>query len=124
MMRAVALLLLAMPALCRADDDLAVQLNKQIMKCWSPSAAFKDATRPEQLIVQYEIALNLDGSIAQPPQLSANPSLAAGDPVARAAAEAARRAIWACAPYTMPPNRYEQWREVVLSFDASHLLTK
>lgn len=123
-MRWAALVLLAMSAVCRADDDLAVRLNKQIMKCWSPSPAFKEAARPEQLIVEYEIELNLDGSIAQPPQLSANPSLVAGDPVARAAAETARRAIWACAPYKMPLNRYEQWREIVLSFDASPLLKK
>ena len=122
MMRLAAPVLLATSVLCRADGDLAAQLVKQVMRCWSPP--LKEATRPEQLVVQYGVALNLDGSIAQRPQLSANPLVAAGDPVARAAADAALRAIWACTPYKMPPNRYAQWREIVLSFDARRLLTK
>jgi len=63
--------------------------------------------------VSYELFLNRDGSVAQPPQLTADSAAAAaGDPYMRAAAEAARRAIYTCAPYTLPADRYNQWHDV------------
>jgi hypothetical protein len=57
--------------------------------------------------------LNPDGSVARPPQLVGDSAAnAAGNPYTRAAAEAARRAIYECAPYKLPANRYDQWKEI------------
>ncbi|MGH6876760.1 MAG: hypothetical protein ACREHV_05190 [Rhizomicrobium sp.] len=85
--------------------DLQDALRSQIQPCWSPPVG---APHPERLIVSFDLFLNPDGSVAQPPQLLANSS----DPYFRAAADAARRAIYTCAPYKLPADRYAQWREI------------
>lgn len=93
--------------------DLKAMLQSMIYKCWSPPVG---APHPEQLVVSYELFLNPDGTVAQAPQLVAN-SGSPGDPYARAAIEAARRAIYTCAPYQLPADRYAQWRDVIFRFD-------
>jgi type IV secretory pathway VirB10-like protein len=95
--------------------DLRAMLQSEIYRCWSPPVG---APHPEKLIVSYELFLNRDGSVAQPPQLTADSSSAAtSDPYMRAAAEAARRAIYTCAPYKLPADRYNQWHDVTFVFD-------
>jgi outer membrane biosynthesis protein TonB len=90
--------------------DLQDALRSQIQACWSPPAG---APNPAQLVVSFDLFLNSDGSVAQPPQLAADSEAAAArDPYVRAAAEAARRAIYTCAPYKLPADRYSQWREI------------
>ena len=57
--------------------------------------AGRRAACADELMVDFDLFLNPDGSVAQPPQLAANSAAAAaGDPYTRAAAEAARRAIY------------------------------
>ncbi|HEV2561305.1 MAG TPA: hypothetical protein VGT78_04125 [Rhizomicrobium sp.] len=93
-----------------ATMDLVDSLRNQIAQCWSPPIG---APHPEQLVVVFDLFLNSDGSVAQPPQLAADSAAAAAsDPYVRAAVEAARRAIFTCAPYKLPANRYSQWREI------------
>lgn len=89
--------------------DLQALLLSQIRPCWSPPVG---APHPEELIVDFDVVLNPDGSVARPPQLLADSSASAGDPFFRAAAEAARRAIYTCAPFKLPQDRYSQWREI------------
>ena len=90
--------------------DLQDSLRSQIAQCWSPPVG---APRAEDLIVDFDLFLNKDGSVAQTPQLTGDSaSAASGNPYTRAAAEAARRAIYECAPYKMPADRYDQWREI------------
>ncbi len=94
--------------------DLRALLQSEIYRCWSPLVG---APHAEKLIVSYELFLNRDGSIARPPQLTAESSgAAASDPYMRAAAEAARRAIYTCAPYNLPADRYNQWHDVTFTF--------
>lgn len=100
--------------------DLADALRNQIAQCWSPPVG---APHPEDMIVSYELFLNPDGSVAQPPQLAAqSQAAAAGNPFLRAAAEAGRRAIYTCAPYKLPADRYNQWRDITLVFDPRHMI--
>jgi len=100
--------------------DLRDALKSQIAQCWSPPVG---APHPEQMIVTYELFLNADGSVAQPPQLAADSAAAASrDPFMRAAAEAARRAIYTCAPYKLPANRYGQWRDIEFEFNPRDML--
>lgn len=95
--------------------DLASALQSEIYRCWSPPMG---APHPEKLIVTFDLFLNRDGSIAQPPQLTSNSAAAmGGDPYMRAAVEAARRAIYTCAPYKLPADRYSQWQVVEITFD-------
>lgn len=90
--------------------DLQDALRSQIAQCWSPPVG---APHAQDLIVDFDLLLNPDGSVAQPPQLVGDSvSAAATNPYTRAAAEAARRAIYECAPYKLPQDRYSQWREI------------
>lgn len=99
--------------------DLAALLQSQIYHCWSPPTG---TPHPERLIVKYEVFLNRDGSVAQPPQLAPETaSAAAGDPYMAAAVGAARRAIYTCSPYKLPADRYAQWRNFTFVFDPRQL---
>jgi outer membrane biosynthesis protein TonB len=93
--------------------DLQALLSSQIKPCWSPPVG-----APHPVIVDFEVFLSPDGSVAQPPQLLAN----SGDPYFRAAAEAARRAIYSCAPYRLPADRYNLWRDINYHFDPSEMM--
>ena len=100
--------------------DLKSILKSEIHRCWSPPTG---SPHPEKLIVTFELFLRRDGSVAQPPQLSADSRAAvARDPYMRAAADAAQRAIYACAPYNLPADRYNDWRDVLFTFYPADVL--
>jgi outer membrane biosynthesis protein TonB len=99
--------------------DLRDALKNAIEQCWNPPAG---APHPEQLIVSFHLTLNPDGSVVGTPQLTAESNAAAaGNPFMRAAADAARRAIFVCAPYKLPPDRFADWRESTINFDPRDL---
>jgi outer membrane biosynthesis protein TonB len=93
--------------------DLISMLASQIYKCWSPPVGAPNAG---DLTVSFELFLTPDGNVAQPPQLKANSVPAGGESYARAAVDAARRAIYTCAPYQLPADRYAQWADVTFNF--------
>ncbi len=100
--------------------DLSDALKNMIAQCWNPPVG---APHPERLIPVFRLFLNPDGSVAQPPQLAADSAAAAaGDPFMRAAAEAARRAIYTCAPYKLPADKYNVWRVINFDFDPSKMV--
>jgi hypothetical protein len=82
------------------------------------------APNPEQLIVQVRVFLAPDGNLLQPPQLEpATRAAAASNQYMRTAAEAASRAINVCAPYKrLPTDKYDAWREIVMTFDPSKMI--
>lgn len=95
--------------------DLASLLQSLIYRCWSPPVG---SPHPERMIVRYELFLNRDGSVARAPQLTPESAAAvASDPYMAAAAGAARRAIYTCAPYRLPADKYAYWRDVIFTFD-------
>ena len=96
--------------------DLADALLNQIEQCWSPPVGAPNAAA---LVVEFEVFLNPDGSVARPPQLTGQ---SGSDSYIRAAAEAARRAIYTCAPYKLPANRYSQWRDITMTFDPRKMM--
>jgi type IV secretory pathway VirB10-like protein len=95
--------------------DLVDALKNQIAQCWSPPVG---APHPERLIPQFKLFLAPDGRVAQPPQLAADSAAQAGsDPFMRAAVDAAQRAIYTCQPYKLPPDKYNEWRDITIDFD-------
>jgi hypothetical protein len=86
--------------------DLADALQSQIQKCWSPPVGAPNAA---DLVVDLDLRLNRDGSVAA---LQLAPGVNTGNPYTRAAAEAARRAIYECQPYRLPADRYSDWSEI------------
>ena len=101
--------------------DLRDALLAQIRECWNVPVG---APTPEKLIVQVRVFLARDGSLAQPPLLEPQTrAAAASDPYMRTAAEAALRAVNVCEPYKLlPAERYDAWREIVMTFDPSRMV--
>jgi len=100
--------------------DLADSLRGQIYRCWSPPTGAPDA---RDLIVDYDLTLNPDGTVGRLQLTPGSAMAAAANSYTRAAAEAASRAIYECQPYRLPPDRYGQWREInPLRFDPRQMM--
>jgi hypothetical protein len=100
--------------------DLADALRSQIYRCWSPPTG---APNPQDLVVDYDLSLNPDGTVARLGMTAGTAAEAATNGYTRAAAEAASRAIYECQPYRLPPDRYNLWREInPLRFDPRQMM--
>jgi outer membrane biosynthesis protein TonB len=96
--------------------DLSDALKSQIYQCWSPPVGAPNA---EDLVVDFDLTLNPDGTVAH----ASSDATGSGNPYTRAAAEAARRAIFQCQPYKLPADRYSQWRDInPLRFDPRQMM--
>ena len=96
--------------------DLATYFFNKVRPCWYISG-LAGAPNPETLVVQIEVSLNPDGSVASPPQLTAQSMAnAATNRYLKATADSAIRAITQCAPFKLPPDRYAEWRQSVVNF--------
>ncbi|MBI1260989.1 MAG: hypothetical protein GC184_04630 [Rhizobiales bacterium] len=94
----------------------------QMQKCWSIPAG---AANAEELSVNISVYLNLDGSLARPPELTDRARLLTGGPYYRAAAEGVIRAIRRCEPYKLPADSYlgaNGWNRLDLNFDPREML--
>ena len=89
--------------------DLVDALRSQIARCWSPPTGAPNAN---DLVVDYDLSLNPDGTVGRLQMTPGTTIQAAGNGYTRAAAEAASRAIYECQPYRLPPDRYNVWREI------------
>jgi hypothetical protein len=89
--------------------SLADMLRSQIRPCWHPIIG---APNPEEQVVRFDLVLNRDGTVASFEWLNVNYS-----PYAKAAADAASRAVMECQyqggrqGYRMPANAWPQWRQ-------------
>jgi hypothetical protein len=91
-------------------------LRSQIRPCWSLQSY---PPNPNDLIVDFDLTLNKDGSVAH----LQSDAMRSGNPYTRASAEAAERAIVSCAPYKLPPDSYNMWREISpLRFDPRQMM--
>ena len=100
--------------------DLADALRGQIYRCWSPPTGAPNAN---DLIVDYDLSLNPDGTVARLQMTPGTAMQAAGNGYTRAAAEAASRAVYECQPYRLPQDRYNLWREInPLHFDPRQMM--
>ena len=100
--------------------DIADALKSQIYRCWSPPTGAPDA---RDLVVDYDLGLNPDGTVGRLQMTPGTAAQAAGNQYTRAAAEAASRAIYQCQPYRLPPDRYSLWRQInPLRFDPRQMM--
>jgi hypothetical protein len=104
-----------------ATADLADALKSQIYRCWNPPVGAPNAN---DLVVDFEVQLATDGTVKTRPQMSAATAAAMSNPYTRAAAEAASRAIYQCAPYNLPQPRYKDWSDIALRFDPREMMNK
>ncbi len=84
--------------------------RSQISRCWTPPVGGLGA---DEIVVKLRIELNKDGTLVRPPQLANSNS----SPFFTAAADSAMRAVLQCQPYTMPAEKFSQWRDMLLNFD-------
>ena len=103
------------PQLTTSEKDLVIQ---QIEQCWNPSAGAREA---HDLIVEIHVDMNRDGTVRQAQIMSTSRM---DDPFYKAAAESALRAVLnpRCQPLKLPPDKFDQWQTMSLSFDPKDLL--
>ncbi|MCB9989070.1 MAG: energy transducer TonB [Rhodospirillales bacterium] len=94
-------------------------LRRQLEGCWNLLAGARYA---ENLVVDIRLFMNPDRTIRSArilDQFRYN-----GDSYFRAAADSALSALRnpRCSPLDLPPGKYEQWKEIVVTFDPSEML--
>ncbi len=94
-------------------------IQEQLLKCWNVPIAL--ANSRAQVVPQVRMKLNTDGSLAGQPGVVNSSS----DPLFRVAADSALTATRRCAPLRIPAqfaSYYDDWRDVVVNFDARDIL--
>jgi len=94
------------PTLSQNEIDA---LRAQIRRCWNPPAGATDA---QNLRVEMNVKLRIDGSLAAAPVLLERGT----SPYFQVFAESALRAVERCQPYTLPIAKYEVWKDIDLGF--------
>ncbi len=89
-----------------------------VQACWSVGSISTDA---QQTVVTVSFELGRDGRVVGEPVLVESQG-ASSEEAARSAFEAARRAIVRCqgAGFPLPPEKYEQWRDVLMTFNPTN----
>lgn len=90
-----------------------------VQDCWNvPVGLANDGS----LAVVVAVEMNKDGSLAGAPKLI-DP---AGAPTGaiKQAYEAGRRALIRCAPYALPKDKYEHWRQLEVVFNPENMVVK
>jgi len=85
-------------------------LRAALAQCWSPPIGWIE---PSEVRVVLLLSLNADGSLNGQPQVLEAPQ----GQFSQAAPESALRAVRRCAPYNLPAEKYDAWREVKVTFD-------
>lgn len=95
---------------------LAASISRQITPCWNIPVA---AQGIGGLRAELNIVMGPDGGIQTVEPL--DKGRMATDPVFRAFAESAVRAVRACSPLKLPPESFQLWRNIIFNFDPSQL---
>ena len=109
--------------IARLADQLSMSemdaLRRQLGGCWNIMAGAKNA---EELIVEVRVVMNRDRSVNRASILDTGRYNR--DSHFRAAADAALRALRnpKCSPLELPPDKYDQWKTVLIRFDPSDVL--
>jgi len=101
-------------------DALRVSIRRQIEPCWSPPIGAREA---DELTVKIVVYLEPTGHVRKAEVLDAGRM--ALNPFFEAAADSARRAVLndRCNPLQdLPPDRYELWQELELTFNPKDAL--
>lgn len=98
-------------ALTLSEQDA---LRAQMQRCWNPPIGVRGSG---DLVVTIQLRLAPDGRVEEIVEIGAQGIGALYD----VAADAARRAVLQCQPYTLPPQKYEAWKEVRVNFDPREL---
>jgi outer membrane biosynthesis protein TonB len=97
-----------------STSELSATIRRQIEACWSLPAGARDASN---MTVEIRIVMNPDGRARSAAIIDTR--RANRDPFYRAMAESALRAVLnpRCQPLSLPLEKFNEWREIVLNFD-------
>lgn len=99
----------------REQDLLRSQISAQLRQCWKLPGGGGGI---ETMVVTLRWRLMADGTLDGEPALEAPQS----GPVYQIAAEAAVRAVKACSPFSLPPDKYWAWKSIIWDFDPREML--
>lgn len=94
---------------------LAQIIRSCVQQKWNLSAGGEDALNT---VIKLRLQFRPDGRLASLPQIT-NPQ---NTPYFLAASEGAVRAAQACEPYSLPPEKYEAWRDVLMTFSLRDMI--
>lgn len=92
-------------------------LQFAIKRCWSVPVG---AIEAEKLVVTIGVKLSKSGEVEGQPVLVSPKN--SDNPAFNRAFEAARRAILRCAPYSMPAEKYDQWKDLEITFNPEQMV--
>ncbi len=87
-------------------------LIAQMRRCWSPTLA----ERNDGVIIRLMVTMNPDGTVAGMPEILSDLS---ASPLLGVSARTAARKVHACGPFTLPSDKYDHWRQIDVTLDAS-----
>lgn len=95
-------------------------IRSQFVACWRVPAGAKDGA---SLAVRVKITLGQDAAVQSAIVSPDQQGRYASDPLFRAAADSAVRAVHQCSPLkNLPADKYGSWREMELNFDPKDML--
>lgn len=89
--------------------SLQASLRRQIGYCWR---SVDDLPEPDRLIVTLRMSLDRDGNIASEAKLVDPARRPIGDRFMGVAIDRAMVAVRKCAPYKLPPDDYDEWKDI------------
>ena len=90
-------------------------LRNHVRQCWNAPYAANELNK----IINLKIFTNPDGSVVNVQIIDV--AFYKKDPVYRAAADSARRAVRECSPLPLPKNKYDLFKIFTFNFDASFI---
>lgn len=104
-----------LPPMGSPDSELN-SVKSQIERCWSLPAKASSMTEPVEITAK----VGIDGRVLAARVTSTDRMR---DPVYRAVAESALRAVLDpnCSPLRLPPEKYDQWKTLSLTFSVKSL---
>jgi len=93
-------------------------LRQQLESCWNVPLGARDA---QDLVVNIYMEVNPDRTVRE--ARIVDTQRYARDNFYRAAADSALRAVQSpqCNPLALPPDKYEQWRHITVTFDPRNM---
>lgn len=92
-------------------------VRRQIAQCWNVPAGAKDA---EDLYIEIALQMGADGTVRD--ARIVDQARLSRDGFFRSAAESARRAVLSCGKLPLPPEKYESWKSITMTFNPRDLL--
>lgn len=89
--------------------SLQAAMRRQIGYCWR---TVDDLPNPERLVVTIEVKLDIDGNVQGSARVTNPPRRPIGDRYMGTAMDRALLAVRKCAPYKLPADDYDKWKEI------------